>query len=149
TLPSAESLTPDPYRSAPSASSVFHPLALPQLQPPDFAANGLGQFRHKLNLARILVRRGSALDEFLQFPTQLFAPHMALRQYDKRLHNLRPQRVRLADDRGFDHGRVLDQHAFHLKGADPVRRAGNHIVRPPDKPEITVLIHPPTVAGNI
>src|SRR5881296_1888684 len=76
----------------------------------------------------------------LQFVLQLFAWPLVFAQHHEGLHDLTADRIRLADDRRFHNGRMLDQGAFHFKWTDPITGALDDIIAPADEPKISVLI---------
>src|SRR5271166_1440232 len=56
-------------------------------------------------------------------------------------------RVRPADDRGFGDLRPLVDHRFDLAGVDVLPAADDHVLRPVDQHQVTVLIEAPDVPG--
>ncbi|MCY1555103.1 hypothetical protein D9M68_917340 [compost metagenome] len=70
-------------------------------------------------------------------------------QHDEGLDQLGALRIGLADHRGFDHRRVLDQRAFHVEGANPVAGGGDHIVGTADEADAAVCVEFHRVTAQI
>ena len=85
-----------------------------------FAAGRLGQFRNKLNLARIFLGCDQLFTVGLKFEFQ-FLPGSNPRPQDHTgFDDLPPERVWLAYDSRLEHRRVFEEGTFNLKGPDPV-----------------------------
>ena len=54
-------------------------------------------------------------------------------QHDESLDDLRALHIGLADHRGLDDGRMLEQGALDIERTNPVARRGDHIVVAPDE----------------
>ena len=74
---------------------------------------------------------------------------MTVFQCNEGLDHLHHDRVWLADNTGFDNSRMLHQHALHFEGPNQVPGAIDDIVSPANEPEIAVLVHTGTIAGNV
>ena len=114
----------------------------PQLDAPDFTADGFRQLINKLNRARILVWGRDLLAMVLQFSLESFTRRKAAPEDNVGFDDLPTNWVWLADDAGFQHGRMFEQCAFDFKWSDPVRRAFDHVVAAACEPVITGCIAP-------
>ena len=76
-------------------------------------------------------------------------PGVAGLEHHEGLDQLGALRARLADHRRLDHRGVLDQRAFHVKGADPVAGGGDHVIRAADEGDAAVGIQFHGVAAQV
>src|SRR5882724_12227036 len=84
-------------------------LHLAELGAADLAADGLGQVRDELDLARVLVRRRHGLDVLLELDRERIRRGVAGSENDEGLDDLAAEGVGLADYGGLGDGWVLDQ----------------------------------------
>src|SRR5215510_1087043 len=103
---------------------------LPQFDAANFATDGLGQFRNELDLTRIFVGGGDALNVLLEFLYQLWGRLIARRQNNERLDNSATYFVGAGDNGRFGHGVVLDESALDLERTNAIPSANDHIVSP-------------------
>src|SRR6058998_1374872 len=96
------------------------PLPRAELDAPDLSADRLRQRVDELDRTRTLVRGRDALHVLLESADELLSGRVAGPEHDEGLHDLAPVRVRARDDRGFDHGRMLEERALDLERTDPV-----------------------------
>src|SRR5262249_35654384 len=111
---------------------------LPQFDAADFATDGLGQYCDELDLTRIFVGCGDALDVLLEVLHQRRGGLIARRQYDKRLDNGATYFVGAGDDGRFGHGVMLEEGTLDLEGTNAIPGANDHVVSPTYKPEIAL-----------
>src|SRR5262249_9766684 len=121
----------------------------PQFDTADFAADSLGQFGDKLDLARVFVGRSDALAMFLQVFLQFYGRLVPLSQYHERFDDLTSYRIRLADHGGFDHSGMFDQSAFDFERANAIRGALDDVIGSADEPVVTIPIPGCPVACQI
>ncbi len=146
-------LDPGAHRS--SLSSVDRsPSGKPQLarlqQPAhDLAAARFRQVRAEIDLLRR--HRGAEAPAGMaeQLAAQRFRGLVARLQRDEGLDDLAGHRVGLADDAGLGDRRMLHQRAFDLERADQVAGRFDHVVGPPDEPEVAVAIALRQIAGQV
>ena len=126
-------------------------LNLPQLQllSLNLPRDSLRQTLHELNRPRILIRSRHLLDILLDVADKGFRWRESVRKHNKCLDNLAPDDIRRPDDRCLLHGGVLHKCTLHLERADTVPGRFYHIIIPPDKPEIPVLIPVCLIAGIV
>src|SRR6266702_4782419 len=91
------------FSMIPFRAARFGRLSSPpaQFDPPDLAADRLGQFRDELDFTRVLVWSSDPLAVVLQLAPELLAGRSVTAQHHKRLHDLTAHGVRLAHHRGF------------------------------------------------
>src|SRR6266568_9101334 len=132
-----------------TTGSFHHLFPLPQFDAANFATDGLGQCRDELDLARILVGCGDALDVLLEFLHQLRGGLIARCQNDKRLDNGATYFVGAGDDGRFGHGVVLEEGALDLERTDAIPGANDHVISPTHKPEIALSVSQTAVPGDV
>ena len=74
---------------------------------------------------------------------------MAVPQHDKRLDDLAPDLVGLADDGNIQDSRMRDQRTLDLERPDPVAGTLDHVVLAPDEPKIALRIPGGAVACQV
>src|SRR5712691_1638155 len=124
-------------------------FTLAQFDAADFATDGLGQFGDELDLTRIFVRCGDALDVLLEFLYQFRRRLIARRQDNERLDNGATYFIGAGDDGRFGHGVVLNEGALDLEGTDAIPGANDHVVSPTHKPEIALGVSQTAVPGDV
>src|SRR5438093_6905717 len=123
----------------------------PQLVALDLAALRRRESRHQLDLARIEMATELRLHEIHDLVLESGPRDFPGLEHDVRLHDLAPQRIRLADDRRLRNGGMSQDRRLHLERADAVARALDDVVRAALEPEVAVGIaaaevtdhHPP------
>jgi len=94
----------------------------------DLAADRQRQLRDEFHDARILVRSQTELHEFLDFARELGRRDGACPEHDDGFDELRPHRIRNADDGGDCDRRMLEKTLFDFDGSDAVPGARDQIV---------------------
>ena len=84
-----------------------------------------------------------------QLTAQLRRRCEAVLQGHEGLHHLSGHGVRLADDAGLRHRRVLHEDALDLEGTDEVTGGLDHVIGAPDEPVVPVGIAAREIAGEI
>src|SRR5207249_6655029 len=117
--------------------------------PHDFSGTGLRQRLGETDVVRLGDRPDLLGHMLAQLVAQLGHGFYSRLQRHERHQRLALQFVRPAHHRGFGHVGVADQGALDLSRADPVPRDVEHVVDPADNPEVTVLVLPAPVSGEI
>src|SRR5919202_359798 len=144
---SLPSKTASPRRAPPRFGSLQLSLAQPEAL--NLAGLRLRQLVDELDGARVLVGRDAALHEVLQLPDQALRARHPLAGDDERLDYLPTLLIGHADDGAFTDGVVLHQRRLDLGAGDVVPRGNDHVVGARLEPEVTVLVRPIRVAGDV
>src|SRR5919112_4945844 len=127
----------------------FSFLALAELDPSDLAAGGLWQLFYELYLARVLVGGGLALAVVLDLPYQLVGRIVVGGEDHVRLHHAPPFFVGHGHDGALGDCRVANEDILDLERTDAVAGGEDHVVRPTDEPDVSVLVLSSPVSGQV
>ena len=120
-----------------------------ELAAPGLPARGLRKLVDERDRARILVRRSHGLHVLLQLAREPRARLVPGAKDDERLDDLAAVEIGHAHDRALGDGGMLEERALDLERADAIRGGDDHVVRPPDEPEVAVLVAHRPVAGEV
>src|SRR4051794_2876618 len=107
----------------------------------------LRQFVREVDDARVLVRRGLALDVVLELGGQRLGGRDAVAQHDDRAHDAAALLVGRGDDRRLRHRGVGNQRGLDLERADAVAGGDDHVVEAALEVEVAVVVTADAVAG--
>ena len=124
-------------------------VLVPDLHPPDLAADGLGQLRHELDDPGILVGSSDLLDMVLQLLLQLLRGAYPLVRTTVALTTCPRMGSGTPVMATSSTAGWVMRALLHLEGPHPVSGALDHVVRPAHEPEVSVLIPPGGVPGMV